>query len=396
MSFPRIADKVLSGRRLTAAEGRRLFRHANLPELGVLADIVRCRLHPEPVVTYVLGRNVNYTNVCWVQCGFCNFHRRRGDPDAYVLPEDLIHQKVAELVEAGGTELLMQGGLHPELKLDYFENLLRGLKQRFPVHLHSLSATEVLHLARRSRVSVREALQRLRAAGLDSLPGAGAEILVDEVRQVISPRKESAAEWFSVHRLAHELGMNTTATMMYGSIETVEQRVEHLLRVREVQDEALARGSGGGRFLAFIPWSFQPRGTRIQRQGIFPGEKASGYDYLRTVAVSRMMLDNIDNVQASWVTQGVRIAQLSLRYGVNDFGSTMMEENVVSQAGACFQTSAEEIERLIRGAGYTPRVRNTRYEILGTLEEVRHAARMRTGAAEASRRTASASRPVSL
>jgi len=362
MAFADLADKVLAGKRLTFAQLQELYAHHDLTELGALADLVRTRKHPEPVVTYVLGRNVNYTNVCWVQCKFCNFCRSRGSEEAYVLSEEALFAKVAEMVAAGGTELMMQGGLNPELDLEYFENLLRRLKARFPIHVHSLSATEVLYLSRLSRLPVSETLSRLHAAGLDSLPGAGAEILVDRVRQQLSPRKERTEEWLEVHRQAHRLGMDTTATMMYGSVETLADRVEHLLRIRELQDESLAEG--GGRFLAFIPWSFQPVGTELQRRGSFRGDKSSGYGYLRTVAVSRLALDNVANLQASWVTQGAKVAQLSLKFGVNDFGSTMMEENVVSQAGARFSTSPQEIEHLIRAAGYAPRVRNTKYDLL--------------------------------
>jgi len=373
-----IQQKVLAGERLDFEDGCRLFRHSHLPELAMLADWVRQRKHPHRIVTYNIGRNINYTNVCWVQCGFCAFYRRPGSEDGYTLPKEVIWQKIQELVDVGGDqpgscEILMQGGLNPKLRLEYFEDLLADIKARFPqVHLHSLSAPEVLYLAHLSRLSVPETLRRLRDAGLDSLPGAGAEILVDAVRQEIAPRKDTTEEWLSVHRAAHELGMNTTATMMYGSVETVEQRVEHLLRVRETQDAALGeegcsrRGrpragpQARGRFTAFIPWSWQPDGTALgERCG---WRKASGYDYLRTVAVSRLMLDNIDHLQASYVTQGPRIAQIALHYGLDDFGSTMMEENVVSAANTNFLMPIQEIERLIREAGYEPRRRNTRYE----------------------------------
>lgn len=362
-----IQRKVLAGERLDFADGCRLFRQANLPELAMLADWVRQRKHPHRIVTYNVGRNINYTNVCWVQCAFCAFYRRPGSAEGYTLPKEVILQKVQELVDVGGDqpgscEILMQGGLNPKLRIEYFEDLLSDIKARFPqVHLHALSAPEVLYLAHLSRLSVPETLRRLRDAGLDSLPGAGAEILVDAVRQEIAPRKDTTEEWLSVHRAAHELGMNTTATMMYGSVETVEQRVEHLLRVRETQDAALSL-AGRGRFTAFIPWSWQPEGTVLGKRCGF--RKASGYDYLRTVAVSRLMLDNVDHLQASYVTQGPRIAQIALHYGLNDFGSTMMEENVVRAAGTNFLMPMAEIERLIREAGYEPRRRNTRYELV--------------------------------
>lgn len=377
-----IIEKVERGERLTAEEGLRLYRHPNLPELAMLADWVRRRKHPEPIVTYNVGRNINYTNVCWVRCDFCAFHRPPGSPEGYTLSKEQIFQKIDELVAVGGEapgscELLMQGGLNPKLRIEYFEDLFSEIRARYPaVHIHSLSAPEILHLAHLSRLSVEETLRRLHQAGLDSLPGAGAEILVDEVRREIAFRKDTTDEWLDVHRTAHRLGMNTTATMMYGSIETLEQRVAHLLRLRAVQDEALAAAGASlpqppsskgesfipGRFTAFISWSFQPDRTALAARR--PIRKASGYDYLRTVAVSRLLLDNIENFQASYVTQGPKIAQIALHYGLNDFGSTMMEENVVRAANTSFLIPISEIERLIRQAGFQPRRRNTRYELL--------------------------------
>ena len=365
-----IVEKVERGERLTAEEGLRLYRHPNLPELAMLADQVRRRKHPEPIVTYNIGRNLNYTNVCWVQCDFCAFHRPPGSPEGYTLSKDQIFRKIDELVAVGGEapgscELLMQGGLNPQLRIEYFEDLFSEIRARYPaVHLHSLSAPEILHIAHLSRLSVAETLRRLHEAGLDSLPGAGAEILVDEVRREIAFRKDTTEEWLNVHRIAHRLGMPTTATMMYGSVETLEQRVAHLLRLRAVQDEALAASGGAspGRFTAFICWSFQPDGTALAAR--HPIRKASGYDYLRTVAVSRLLLDNIENLQASYVTQGPKIAQIALHYGLNDFGSTMMEENVVRATNTCFLMPLSKIERLIRQAGFQPRRRNTRYELL--------------------------------
>lgn len=399
-----IAAKVDRGERLTAEDGRRLFRHPNLPELAMLADAVRRRKHPEPIVTYNIGRNINYTNICWVQCDFCAFHRPPGSPEGYVLTKDQIFRKIDELVAVGGEapgscEVLMQGGLNPKLRLEYFEDLFSEIRARYPqVHIHSLSAPEILYLAHVSRLSVTEVLQRLHQAGLASLPGAGAEILVDEVRHEMAFRKDTTQEWLNVHRTAHRLGIPTTATMMYGSIETLEHRVLHLLRLRAVQDEALALartwrelfeekggvgegergGKGGwerelppdplpssprpGCFTAFISWSFQPDRTALaSRRAI---RKASGYDYLRTVAVSRLLLDNIENFQASYVTQGPKIAQIALHYGLNDFGSTMMEENVVRATNTYFLMPISEIERLIRQAGFEPRRRNTRYELV--------------------------------
>ena len=358
-----IAEKVLAGTRLSANDGRRLFRHPNVAELGMLADHVRRRKHPEPVVTYNIGRNINYTNVCWVRCKFCAFYRPPGDGEGYTLPDEEIFAKVEELIDVGGDagescEILMQGGLNPRLKIDYYENLFTEITRRYPAaYLHSLSVAEIVYLAHISRISVEEALVRLRTAGLKSLPGAGAEILDTEVRDAIAYRKETVQEWLDVHSLTHRLGMKSTATMMFGSVETVEHRLNHLLRVREVQDESLARHDGY--FTAFIAWSFQPEGTELPDT-----RKATGYDYLRTVAIARLMLDNIENIQASYVTQGPKIAQIALGYGVNDFGSTMMEENVISAGGTSFVMPTPEIERLIGDAGFIPRRRNTRYEFV--------------------------------
>lgn len=359
-----IADKVFTGQRLTYDDGLRLFQHPNLPELGMLADEVRWRKHPDAVVTYNIGRNINYTNVCWVRCKFCAFYRPPGHEEGYTLPDEEIFRKVEALIAVGGSdepdscEILMQGGLNPRLKIDYYERLFSEITRRYPAaYLHSLSVAEIVYLAQISKVSVEEALIRLRAAGLKSLPGAGAEVLDDEVRDAIAYRKESAREWLDVHRLAHQIGMNSTATMMFGSVETIVHRLKHILLVRDAQDEALARA--GGHFTAFISWSFQPEGTEL------PGtRKATGYDYLRTTAVARLLLDNIDNIQASYVTQGPKIAQIALRYGVNDFGSTMMEENVISAGGVSFVMPTNEIERIIEDAGFDPRRRNTRYEMV--------------------------------
>ena len=366
-----IAEKVLAGARLSANDGRRLFRHPNVTELGMLADHVRRRKHPDPVVTYNIGRNINYTNVCWVRCKFCAFYRPPGDGEGYTLPDEEIFAKVEELIDVGGDagescEILMQGGLNPRLKIDYYETLFSEITRRYPAaYLHSLSVAEIVYLAHISRISVEEALVRLRAAGLKSLPGAGAEILDTEVRDAIAYRKETVQEWLDVHSLTHRLGMKSTATMMFGSVETVEHRLNHLLRVREVQDDSLANHDGY--FTAFIAWSFQPEGTELPDT-----RKATGYDYLRTVAIARLMLDNIENIQASYVTQGPKIAQIALGYGVNDFGSTMMEENVISAGGTSFVMPTPEIERLIGDAGFIPRRRNTRYEFVGNGTPANH------------------------
>lgn len=345
-----ISEKVETGERLSAEDALRLLKSPDLAELSRLADLVRWRKHPEPVVTYICGRNINYTNVCWVRCKFCNFYRPPGSPEGYVLSKNELYDKIQELVDLGGIELLLQGGLNSQLKLDYYIDMFSQIKERFPTtHLHALSVAEVRYIAKMARISVKECLTRLREAGMDTLPGAGGEILVDRVRKIISPRKDTADEWLGVMRDAHEIGLRTSATMMYGSVETLEERVEHLVRVRELQDDT-------GGFTAFIAWNYQPDGTELG------GTRATPYEYLQTIATARVFLDNVDNIQASWVTQGPKIGGVSLAYGVNDFGSTMLEENVVSAAGACYAMPIEEIERIIRDAGYEPRRRTTLYK----------------------------------
>src|SRR5579862_7854799 len=348
-----IADKVYAGERLMPEDGLRLFHHPVLPELAILANHVRERLHPDTnhLVTYVVGRNVNYTNVCWVRCKFCAFYRVPGHEEGYTLSREQIFEKIQQMVDVGGIEILMQGGLNPKLKIDWYEDLLHAIKERFGAYgviLHAFSPAELIYIAKISKLSQAEMFARLKAAGLDSVPGGGAEILTDRVRETISPYKDTAEEWLGCMREAHHAGLRTTVTMMYGSADTIEDRVEHLVKSRELQDET-------GGFTAFIPWSFQPDGTELDY------ERASAFDYLRTVAVSRLMLDNIPHMQASWVTQGPKVAQIALRYGLNDFGSTMMEENVVSSAGCAFTMPIQEMERLIRDAGYEPMRRTTQY-----------------------------------
>lgn len=355
-SIDDIADKVFEGERLTREDGLRLFEHHNLPELAFLANYVRKKLHPDTnhIVTYVVGRNVNYTNVCWVRCKFCNFYRIPGDDGGYLLSKDQIFEKIQQMVDVGGIEILMQGGLNPKLKIEWYEDLLASIKERFGAYgviLHAFSPAELIYIAKISKLSQAEMFRRLRLAGLDSVPGGGAEILTDRVRETISPYKDTAEEWLGCMREAHRAGIRSTVTMMYGSVDTNEDRVEHLLKSRELQDETNG-------FTAFIPWSFQPDGTELDI------ERASAFDYLRTVAVSRLMLDNIPHLQASWVTQGPKVAQIALEYGLNDFGSTMMEENVVSAAGCAFTMPIEEMERLIRESGYVPMRRTTQYQLL--------------------------------
>lgn len=354
-----LAEKVFAGERLSAGDGLRLFRHPNLNDLALLADFVRQKKSPGRVVTYIVSRNVNYTNVCWVRCKFCNFYRTPSDTsgESYVLSREQIRQKLRELADVGGVEVLMQGGLNPKLKIDWYEDLLSWMRAEFPgIIRHCFSPAELIYLAKISRLSLEEALARLKAAGLQSIPGGGAEILTDRVRQFISPYKDTADEWLECMRVAHRVGLFSTATMMYGSVDTFEDRVEHLLRLRALQDESIALSPG--RFRAFAAWNYQPDGTELG------GIRASGFDYVRTIAAARLLLDNVDHFQASWVTQGPKIGQLSLGYGVDDFGQTMMEENVVSAAGCVFAVPVEEMERLIREAGYAPRRRNTRYEWL--------------------------------
>ncbi len=347
-----ITDKINAGLPISRNEALRLLSEADLLAIGRLADNIRRRMHPEGMVTFVVDRNVNYTNVCESKCRFCAFYRDEGATDAYLLDHDTIYAKIGELVAQGGTQLLMQGGLHPRLGIEFFEELFRGIKERFPqLQNHSLSPAEVTQIAGISRLSIPETLRRLKDAGLDSIPGGGAEILVDSVRGEISPKKIGWEGWATVMREAARLSMPTTATMMFGSREKPEDIVEHLFRVRELQAE-------GGTFTAFIPWTYQPGNTELG------GTTASGVEYLKVLALSRIVLDNVANVQASWVTQGAKMAQVALFFGANDLGGTMLEENVVAAAGCTFRMSREEMIDLIHGAGFRPARRTTTYAIL--------------------------------
>jgi len=350
-SIAGILENAVAGKRLELEEGVALLKSDEIILLGLAASSVTKRLHPEPVVTFVIDRNINYTNICTTGCRFCAFYRSAGDPDAYVLSYDEIYDKIRETVACGGTQILMQGGLHPELPFTYYLDMLHGIKERFDIDIHSFSPPEIAHFSKITGLPVREVLVRLREAGLASIPGGGAEILDNRVRKYISPDKISWEEWMNVMITAHELGMKSTATMMFGSVETLEERVMHLVRVRDAQDRT-------GGFRAFIPWSFQPLNTRLG------GKTATGVDYLKTLAVSRLMLDNVPNIQASWVTQGAKMAQVSLNFGANDFGGTMLEENVVRAAGVSNRVPMDEIIHSIRDAGYTPAQRNTGYDIL--------------------------------
>jgi cyclic dehypoxanthinyl futalosine synthase len=354
MTIDRVAAEVEAGVRLTPEAALTLYRHAPTPLLGQLADRVRAAKHPGRVVTYIIDRNVNYTNVCVAKCNFCAFYRPVGSAEGYVLGFDELYRKIDETMAVGGVQLLLQGGHNPDLPLEWYEDLFRAIKQRYPsFKLHALSPPEVIHLSRLSQLPVPAVLDRLIAAGMDSVPGGGAEILVDRVRKLLHCYgKATADEWLDVMRHAHRAGLRTTATMMYGTVETDEERLEHLLRLRALQDET-------GGFTAFITWSYQPQHTELG------GREATGIDYLRTLAIARLVLDNFDNLQASWVTQGGKVGQLSLAYGANDMGSVMIEENVVRAAGAAYCMDEVEIVRNIEDAGFTAKRRNMHYDILG-------------------------------
>jgi cyclic dehypoxanthinyl futalosine synthase len=350
----RIVARAGAGERVDAAQALRLYREAPTAVLGRLADAARARKHPERVVTYIIDRNVNYTNLCVARCNFCAFYRPVGHGDGYVLSFDEIFKKIDETIAVGGHQLLLQGGHNPDLPLAWYEDLFRAVKVRYPdFKLHALSPSEVLHISRLSKLSTPEVIDRLIAAGLDSIPGGGAEILVDRVRKLLNCYSKSTAdEWLRIMGEAHAAGLRTTATMMYGSVETDEERIEHLVRLRELQDRT-------GGFTAFIAWSYQPEHTEL---GL---HEATGVDYLRTLALARIVLDNFDNLQASWVTQGGKVGQLSLAFGANDMGSVMIEENVVRAAGASYCMDEVEIVRNIENAGFAAKRRNMHYEVLG-------------------------------
>jgi cyclic dehypoxanthinyl futalosine synthase len=349
-----ILERAAEGERIAPDEALLLMREAPLMDLGIAADLVRRRLHPEPVVTYIVDRNINYTNVCVVRCSFCAFYRDPGHPEGYLHPREALYAKIEETLALGGTGILMQGGHHPDLPIEWYEDLLRSFRTRFPtLHIHAFSPPEIQHIVKVSGLPLEEVLRRLMAAGLHSIPGGGGEILVDEVRRRISPLKTMSDDWLEVMETAHRLGLPTTATMMFGHVETYADRVTHMDRVRSLQDRSLARGAVG--FTAFISWTYKAENTALG------GREVSSADYLRTQAVARLYMDNIPNIQSSWVTQGKEIGQVALKFGANDMGSTMIEENVVRAAGAHGCTTRIEIERLIREAGYTPRQRDTLY-----------------------------------
>jgi cyclic dehypoxanthinyl futalosine synthase len=348
-----ILDKSVCGERLTPEEGVTLFECHNLHALGRAADAVCRRLHPEPYRTFNVDRNINYTNVCAAVCDFCAFYRKTGDADAYVLPREELYKKIEETIALGGDQILMQGGNHPSLKLEWYEELLQNLRARYPqVNLHAFSASEIWHFHKLNKLPLATVLRRLKDAGMGSLPGGGAEILTDRVRKAITVNKVMTEEWLEVHRVWHQLGGRSTCTMMFGHVETLAERVTHLERLRQLQDET-------GGFTAFICWTFQPENTQLA--DVSP---AGAFEYLRTQAIARLYLDNVPNVQSSWVTQGPKIGQLALSFGANDMGSLMIEENVVSSAGTVYHLSLEQIKNAIRESGFVPRQRNVFYQLI--------------------------------
>ena len=343
--------------RLTNEEAVELIKNADLHELGAMAYEKKLELHPKKITTFVVDRNINYTNVCWVDCKFCAFYRHAKEEDAYILSFEEIGKKIEELIEIGGTQILFQGGVHPKLKIEWYEDLVEWISKNYPtITIHGFSAIEIDYIARISKISYEEVLKRLQAKGLFSIPGAGAEILSDRVRDIIAPKKLSAKDWIEVHRQAHKIGMKSTATMMFGTIESDEEIVEHWEMIRNLQDETNG-------FRAYIMWSFQSDHTKL-KQEIPNLKKQSSNRYLRLLAVSRLYLDNFKNIQSSWVTQGSYVGQLALKFGANDLGSTMMEENVVASAGVTNQMNQEEMIKLIRDIGENPAKRDTAYNIL--------------------------------
>jgi cyclic dehypoxanthinyl futalosine synthase len=353
-----LLDKAVDGGRLTPEEGLRLFESLDLVALGEAADAVTKRLHPEPFRTYNIDRNINYTNACTAVCDFCAFYRPPGHEEVYVLQRDVLLKKIEETVALGGDQILMQGGLHPKLSIEWYEELLQDIKRHFPqVNIHGFSPPEIHHFTKISKLPLQVVLERLKAAGLGSLPGGGGEILVDRVRREITRGKVMTDDWLNVNRVWHELGGRSTATMMFGHVETLAERIEHLDRLRQLQDET-------GGFTAYICWTFQPDHTALSHL-----PPAGAFEYLKTQAVSRLYLDNFANIQSSWVTQGEKIGQMGLFFGANDMGSLMIEENVVSQAGTVYELSLETIRRCIEELGYIPRQRNVYYEYIDDFDE---------------------------
>ncbi|MCS7237680.1 MAG: dehypoxanthine futalosine cyclase [Thermoguttaceae bacterium] len=356
--FRKILCRAIDGKRLSVEEALALYE-APLPLLGEAAKARTQKLHPSPFRTYHVDRNINYTNICVSGCRFCAFWRKPNSPDAFVIDWDTLRQKIEETIALGGDQILLQGGLHPDLPLEWYEDLLRQIKRTFPgINIHGFSPPEIHHLSKISGLSVRDVLQRLRAAGLGTLPGGGAEILVDRVRESVSPHKVSAAGWLEVMQTWHHLGGRSSATMMFGHVETRQERIEHLAKIRALQDET-------GGFIAFIPWTFQPGNTALANL-----PRVGTAEYLRTLAIARLFLDNFVNIQASWVTQGLAVAQVALHFGANDLGSVMIEENVVAATGVRFRTTEAEIRQAIRDAGFVPRRRNVYYQLIDAPEAI--------------------------
>jgi len=347
--------------RLSKKEALNLLKNEKLLTLQKMAYAKKRELHPKKITTFVVDRNINYTNICWVECKFCAFYRKKNDKEAYILPFEEIDKKIEELIEIGGTQILFQGGIHPNLKIDFYEELVEHIHNKFPqITIHGFSAPEIDYIAKVSRLSIKEVLLRLQKKGLSSIPGAGAEILSDRVRDIIAPKKIDVQDWLNVHKTAHNIGMKTTATMMFGTVESEEEIIEHLDLIRELQDET-------GGFRAFIMWSFQPYNTALYKEKIVT-DKTSPNRYLRYLAIARLYLDNFKNIQSSWVTQGSYIGQLALLYGANDLGSVMMEENVVASAGAKNSMSSSEMVKLIKDIGEIPAQRDTAYNIVKKFE----------------------------
>jgi cyclic dehypoxanthinyl futalosine synthase len=351
-----ILDRVLDGERLADADALTLLRSRDLVAIGAAANEIRNRKANPGEVTFIIDRNINYSNICSTDCNFCAFYRKPGDTrEGYVLPKQVIFAKIEETVRLGGTGALMQGGHNPDLKIEWYEDLFRSIKERYPdFHLHALSPPEIMHISRRSQLDIPTVLSRLRDAGLGSLPGGGGEILVDRVRSILAPKKTKSDEWLEVMRQAHRQGMSTSATMMYGHVETLEERVEHMRRLRDLQDEVPG-------FRAFISWTFQPDNTEL---GKTVKETPTSFEYLLVQAVSRLYFDNVPHIQSSWVTQGMKIGQVALHFGADDLGSVMLEENVVSSAGTTYRATAEDFCRVIRNAGYKPVQRDTFYRVV--------------------------------
>lgn len=353
-----ILKKALDGHRINEEEALELFDCTDMTLLGNVASRITRKIKKNRDITYIVDRNVNYSNVCITDCTFCAFYRKERDEDSYVLPFDTIAEKIDETIRLGGRQILLQGGHHPNLKIEYFEDLFRRIKENFDIQIHGLSPSEIIHTAKISKLSVDETLDRLMQAGLDSIPGGGAEILVDRVRRKISPLKCTADKWLDVMDRAHRKGLPTTATMMFGHVETLAERVEHFMRLRRQQDKT-------GGFTAFILWPFQPGNTELGMGA--QTQATTGQDYLKTLSISRIVLDNFENIQSSWVTQGAKVGQMALFFGANDMGSTMIEENVVKAAGVSFSMTEEEIRTLIIESGFTPQKRNMRYQYVGAL-----------------------------